>query len=172
MAVDIKHTNERVNILVNCSNNLRHAAKLCQDVQKYHDNCTDYANRATNVNARMAVVKSLIDAIANELTELASDANMAFQFEWVAGRNGIEDIYVNSATNTVLLRDGSGVQIDHTFNNALSATDVIRLEGSTYNSQHLVVSAVTLVSGAVLLTTAALNGTESLLSRVIKELKG
>lgn len=172
MAVDIKHTNERVNILVNCSNNLRHAAKLCQDVQKYHDNCTDYANRATNVNARMAVVKSLIDAIANELTELASDDNMAFQFEWVAGRNGIEDIYVSSSSNQVTLRYEGGAQITGAFVNALSATDVIRLEGSVYTSQHIVVSALNAGFTAIQPSGTPLGGTESLLSRVVKELKG
>lgn len=172
MAVDLKHTNERVDILTNCSNNLRHAASLCLEVQRYHDSTSDYTNRAANVNARMAVIQSLISAIANELSELASNDNMAFQFEWVAGRNGIEDIYVSSSSNQVILRYEGGAQITSAFVNALSVTDVIRVEGSTYTSQHMVVSALNAGFSAIQPVGTPIGGNESLLSRVIKELKG
>lgn len=169
MATDTKTTAERMDILINAANSLRQAAKLCAEAQKYHDTCSDFANRGANVNARMATIKSMITDISNELAELATDANMAFQFEWVAGRNGIGDIYVNSATNSVLLRYAGGTGIESSFVNALSAGDVIRLQGSTLNSQYLVIASSNIAVGNAYIASPQI-ATESLLSRIIKEM--
>lgn len=168
MAADTKTTAERMNILINCSNTLRQCAKLCSDVQKYADTCTDYINRADNVNARMATIQEMIRNISNELSELASDENMAFQYEWVVGRGDITEIYVDSATNTVALRRDPNAFVTSAFHNALSAGDRVKFENAQYNNTIYNVASV--APGASVAYLSGLHGTESLLSRVIKAL--
>lgn len=168
MATDTKTTAERMAILINASDTLRQTAKLCADAQKYHDNCSDFANRGPNVIARMATIKQMITDISNELAELATDANMAFQFEWVAGRNGIYDITVLSASSAVCLHYAGGTVIDNAFSMAVQANDVIRLKDSTLNSQYLTVLSVAAGAGYLHMNSGVQN--ETLLSRVIKEM--
>lgn len=170
MATDLKTTSERVQILKNAAKSLERMAQLCQDTQRYHDDCSDFLHRAENVDARMAAVKAGILSISNELSELASDENMEFQYDWTAGRSGVYEIYVSSQDSNVRARYEGGANIRSAFTNALSATDVIRLVGSAYTSQQL-----TVVSMSTTGTEAYVNGlggTESRLARVIKELKG
>lgn len=167
MATDIKTTSERVRILQNASKSLLAAAKLCQDCQTYHDQCSDFQNRADNVNARMTQIQGLITAIVNELTDLNTNANMAFQFEWVAGRHGIDDINVLSGTSMVLRHNGNGVA--SAFEVALSATDIVSFRDSTVNSSLYTILSTNAGVGAAY---ANFHGSESLLSRVIKEYKG
>ena len=169
MASDIKTTTERVRILKTLSKELLNIAKSCEAVQEYHDNTTDYISRNENVNSSMASIKSAIDAVSAALTDMASTANMEFQFEWVAGRGHIGSISVSSSANTVLLIDKGGSPITSGYLNALVAGDTISLLDSTYSpsaySVHSMVNATTAYVGG-------LGGTESLLSRVVKELKG
>lgn len=168
MASDIKSTSERIQVLNNCANMLRSIAKMCTEQQQYADTCTDYTNRAANVDARKTAIQSAIVAVSNELSELASNANMEFQYDWVTGRGSIDTIYVDSASKGISLRYSGGTVIQESFLNALSATDVVRLSGSALNSQHLVVHSVA-ASGTFAYFDTTLQ-TESLLARVIKEL--
>lgn len=169
MATDIKTTAERVRILRTLSKELLNIARSCEAVQDYHDNATDYVSRNENVNSSMASIKSAIDAVAAALTDVASTANMEFQFEWVAGRGHIDYISVSSSANTVLLTSKGGFPIVSGYLNGLVAGDTISLGNSTYStgaySVHSMANATTAYVGG-------LGGTESLLSRVVKELKG
>ena len=168
MATDIKTTTERMSILINASNMLRQIAKMCADTQKYHDSCSDFQNRSNNIENRMTAIQSMITAVSNELSELAASANMEFQYEWVAGRNGVNDIYVDSASRSVALRHTGGTVVSGGMYAALAADNVIRLQGSALNSQYLVVLSMGTGASVAHLTSAV--ATETLLSRVIKEM--
>jgi hypothetical protein len=169
MATDIKTTAERVRVLKVLSKELLNIARSCESVQDYHDNATDYVSRNENVNSSMASIKSAIDAVAAALTDMASTANMEFQFEWVAGRGHIGSISVSSSAQTVLLIDKAGEAIRSGYVNALVAGDIISFGNSTYTTSPLSVFSMANSTTAYV---NGLGGTESLLSRVVKELKG
>lgn len=168
MPLDIKTTAERVRTLRTLAKELLTIAKSCNAVQAYHDGCTDYVARNENVNASMASIKASIDMVAAALTDLAAPENMAFQFEWAAGQGNIEEILVNSSFNNVsLIGKYAGTDVPSAFYNALSAGDVIRIQGSTLNSGTYLVQSV---ANHAIAYVGGLGGTESLLARVIKEL--
>lgn len=175
MATNIRTTQERIRILYTAAATLRNAAKQCQETQKYHDNCSDYANRAENVNARMAAIQDMIQSVSNELAELATDANMAFQFEWRAGKFGVEEITVVSSAQTIHLNMTNTVgnnYVQSAFVNALSVGDVVRLKDSPVNSMLYIVSTMPQAAGVQLYGIGQPLNNESLLFRVVKELKG
>jgi hypothetical protein len=154
-------TNERVRIIENARNTLARAAAGCREAQRYHDECSDFANRADNVNARMANVAADLAAVIAELTDLATAGNMAFRYEWTVGRQGVASFLLDATADTIVLLDAvdaeEGVAMQ-AFTGAVIVADVVLLSGSASNDERFVVSNVS--GTALTLTAAAVNADE------------
>lgn len=155
-----KTTAERIRIIENCRASLSRIVRACNEAQVYHDNCSDFANRTANIEARMAAITADITVVRAELEDLVATGNMKFQYRWVVGRHDIKAFNLNATTDVLECRDAEaadgGSAINAFAGTPISNNSVMMLSGTSLNDERLVVAAagvadssLTFVSGTV-----------------------
>lgn len=141
-----KTTAERIRIIENCRASLSRIVRACNEAQVYHDNCSDFANRTANIDARMTAITADVNVVIGELTDLVAIGNMQFQYIWTVGKHGIKAFNLNATTDILTCLDAlaadSGVSIAAFAGNPVAAADIMLLTGTSLNNERLVVDSV------------------------------